>query len=193
MRLAITSGSRIIILFDSPDDWEEISKCVAEEKRIKDNNQSNSSNGRSMANVDRIKLDENSPIEMTDIEVQELGSEITMAVESEETDATKESVLTWLRIAIDSKSVNSSCRKYSIDGEYERDVRDVKRSRSTAEESQEGSFAEKPSPHTVNIITDNITDNTSGYRVALIRFSGWVRGSAPQGRLWDGFWKLYTR
>jgi hypothetical protein len=33
----------------------------------------------------------------------------------------------------------------------------------------------------------------NSYRCALLRFSGWPRDSAPQKKLWDGFWGLYGK
>ena len=74
---------------------------------------------------------ENSAIEISssDIQIQEsdLGSDISMAVESEETDATKESVLTWLRIATDPPTSSSSCRKFTCKEESQSDFKRSKK------------------------------------------------------------------
>jgi hypothetical protein len=210
MRLAVSTCSQIIILFDSPADWEEISKSVAKQKTIEANNQLNLSNKsgekltmygmRDTVPVE-VENSQNSPSEIPPNSIQDpdLGSDIFMTVESEETDTTKESVLTWLRIATDPPSSSSSCRKFACDGESQSDV---KRSKSNAEKDVEidvkcPSNKKLFQAHVNNITCDddnngNIEFNR-GHRVALIRFSGWDRGSAPQGRLWDGFWKLYTR
>jgi hypothetical protein len=212
MRLAVSSSSQIIILFDSPADWEEISKNVAKQKAKEQHNilnLSNSSGDKLLLNgVHKTPLVEagnsqNSPVETPSIPIQDpdLASDISMAVESEETDATKESILTWLRIATNSPSSSSSCRKFSSDGEAQSDL---KRSKNHTEKEKEVEksvkypLTERFFEADVNHITgeNNNKCNTEfsrGHRLALIRFSGWDRGSAPQGRLWDGFWRLYSR
>ena len=237
MRLAVSSGSRIIILFDSPEDWKEISKSVAEQKRKELNKDKNNELILSDNNGIKLRINgvqetlpvevevENSAIEISssDFQIQEsdLGSDISMAVESEETDATKESVLTWLRIATDPPTSSSSCRKFTCKEESQSDFKRSKKNTTNNSPHNTEKNAEKNAENNSvnsgedcrenvtccpsaekryqagdnNIISDdnNNAEFNRGYRVALIRFSGWDRGSAPQGRLWDGFWKLYSR
>lgn len=97
-KITVAYSSRIIILFDAPDDWCEI----AEKKELdqKDIVIADTSYG----NYDRDDNSDNS-----DNNVFE--ADITMAVESEETDENNDTVVTWLRLALDDDKNKKDCSK----------------------------------------------------------------------------------
>lgn len=211
LKITVAYQSRIVILFDAPDDWNDV---IARKELTEKDDTKNSADNDQNCDSNNFNFDRNTKRNSDNEKVFE--SDITMAVESEETDEKNETVVTWLRLQLD--------RKNDKNYQNESYITNVNQDKVTDK-------IDKFEP-TINVITDTGAqmgdEDVYGYRVALIRyylcttymntkfllytayvyircipiyryndqynrFSGWTRGTAPQEDKWSEFWKLYMR
>jgi hypothetical protein len=159
--ITVAYHSRIVILFDAPDDWNNI--IAQNELTQKDIDTKKCTNND---NYNNINTDSNTNRSSDNYKIFE--SDITMAVESEETDEKNETVVTWLRLQIDKKKGidNESCNNDHNSSQHDRNCKSKISTGLLKHEKEEF----EPS---LNIITDTDTrmgdEAVYGYRVALIR------------------------
>ena len=227
LRIAVSKQCKIIVLFDNPTDWDNITEQMKKTLH-NDKNKLNcpSKNHRNLTDNKLSEIDE-------DLDPQSVTeADIDMIVESEETDSTQQTVLTWLRVATNNIDIcpnmndndktstddikNESNNNDTIinydqsnksnekiisnnqpvidDNEYnEKKKNDNANENVNKNKSDNKTISSLNDSSSLDIISDSMGQDPLGYRVCLIRFSGWVQGCAPQWRLWEGFWQLYTR
>lgn len=153
LKITVAYQSRIVILFDAPDDWNDV--IAQKELTEKDDIKNSADNGKNCGNSN-INFDRNTRRNSDNEKVFE--SDITMAVESEETDEKNETVVTWLRLQLDRKT----------DKDYRKESDDSKVSEDKCKDKND---VFEP---TVNVISDTGArmddEDVYGYRVALIRY-----------------------
>ena len=203
LRIAIASETRIIILFDFEGDWDKIksnrrkSDCSTNNvlSTIKESNnerEDDETNSDDDANIDTGNKD-NKHQNIADKSVVE--AELSMAVEREEIDSTANTVLTWLRVATENENVDITNPPSSSSSSSQR-FEVVNNNETTTEPEKATIKSNNINDETIkNLTVVNISKEESvyGYRCALIRFTGWSAGMAPQKRLWSGFWDIYQR
>ena len=117
LRLAATKQCKIIVLFDAPEDWNNITEQLRKTRSddvtfIGDKNLLNTSS-------DDIDSENKSFLE-SEIHTEEklfVEADIDMFLESEETDVTNTTVSTWLRISIEDDGDGKNSNNNDIQGE----------------------------------------------------------------------------
>ena len=105
LRLAATKQCKIIVLFDAPDDWNNITEQLRKTR-------SDDIDSRNKLFLERDQQKE---------EKLFVEADVDMMLESEETDVTNETVSTWLRISIDTSEDNcegKNSNNNDIQGNY---------------------------------------------------------------------------
>ena len=236
MSLALESQSKVIVLFDSPNDWQNIETFRSEQSndtefRLEQAKEINDLNctGQVLYRYSIIDA-KNSPSLNTSIPVPIPGSDLwnvlrtnnSFTVESEEGDSTGECVLTWLRISgghsgeyseeyssmedVSYQNTTATNREGEGDGDKEEHSDGTTGSCNTSKADKKHSNNAPSEQHSLPTSNKNKKLNaqvfsmkigmdlgSNGFRIALIRFSGWDRGCPPQNRLWQGFIDLYDK
>ena len=230
MSLALRSKSKVIVLFDAPNDWQNIEQFRSEFRSEQLNNDELNSTDEVpyrysiMDNKSSATSNNSVPIPGSVLS-NVLHTNISFSVESEEVDSTGECVLTWLRIYAEC-SAESSREPSAEPSSFMEDV--SYKNKTSA--SEEGNEDEDEEGYNGKITKNNNTEETNinhipsqqypstsknknknknkenqasdvigmdrgpvGFRIALIRFAGWDRGSPPQNRLWQKFIDIYDK